>query len=37
LKKGLKMSRDRTGVASDSVGLFDLTKDLGLADDHAVE
>src|ERR1700722_18517982 len=31
------MSRDRTGIAGDGVRLFDLTEDLGFANDHAVE
>jgi len=37
LEQRFEMSRDGAYLACDGIGVFDLTKNLGLADDHAVE
>ncbi len=37
LQQRFEIGRDRAGVTRDRVSLFDLTKNLGFADDHAVE
>jgi hypothetical protein len=37
LEESFEVGGDGAGFAGDGVGLFDLTEDLGLADDHGVE